>query len=927
MRILGKLIVAGLLLLAFCADAQQVTITGRVIDAKTLEPIPFAHIFIVNTAIGSAAGADGNFTFQCDNLGTADAVISSVGYDPYKKHIVFGEGPLNLGTIKLKTSETILDEVVVKSSRDKAWEKNLKKFKATFLGRDEFAQECIIQNPWVIDIQNDESTHTLTAKSLAPIIVINNALGYMVKFSLKRFASSTSGYSIEGDTYFMLLAPPNPKEGERWEKNRETVYKRSLTNLLRSIVTHQIEGQGFALYTELAGGGGAFTRMSRFSENLGKKIQLADTNKLSTSQGNDKFLVTLPGRLETHYLNGGSTKRVYQDIINPISWIELKSNSVVVNSRGIPADPTAITVSGDMSEDRLSRMLPLDYIPKDLRVTPQHKQAVEILPSLYERIYVHTDRPYYYPGEQLWFKGYINYQTPSFRDSLSNTVYIDLITPTKEIVASKVLQADTGRFVGEVRLPSTLPAGTYNIRAYTNLQRNFGDSTLYVKPIPIVELKDMIERVAAQPTSSEELTITTTKEKYKTREKIEVTVNVTDEEGTALLGDLSMSVTDIKQVSPIVTSEDIVQRYPITSVPAFNTRVGKRPFVVEHGITVKGRFLDNAGKPVRTSLNVIQLKPRDLVLVESDADGYFTINHLAIYDSTRFLVSPLDKRLKGKAVLIENEKPSIYYKDLKSPLKIQATTSVQRDLTYVKDSETRLLDEVEIRGAKVHEEFTPEFRVKRSYGKADYVVNARDITTGYNDMLMALQGRFPGLIIRQAANQGEAIHWVVYVARNGVGSFVLGPQEVLVTVNDAIMSGTPESVLSMIHPSQVETVELRTRTNVLYGNVSNGGVLSVYLKKGESIGDTKTPTMGTVKATGYTFVESFSGPDYDSEQNDQPDFRSLIHWTPIVPVNSKGVATVSFFAADLETTYQIEVEGITSEGRPVKAIKTISVGN
>jgi len=918
-----------LTLAALVSHSQSVTISGRVVDATTLEPIPLASVYIVNTSIGTSADTEGNFSFQADNIAGGDIVISFLGYDTFRKRLVLGNEPINLGAVRLKPSETVLDEIVVKASRDKAWEKDLKKFSSVFLGKDAFADECTIQNPWVIDIENTKST--LTAKSLSPIVIVNNALGYLVKFSLKRLVSNTQGYSIEGDAYFLALAPQTPQDEDRWTKNRNAVYSRSVTNLFRSIVNKTSYGDGFVLYSEISGGGGSFTRMSRFSENLGKKLQLADTNKLVKKQpGTDKFIISIPGRIEVHYLNEGSRIKVYQDIIYPVSWITAESNSVVVNANGFPTDPTAVTVSGAMSEDRLSRMLPIDYRPNERLTKRQQQQVKSTLPFVYEKIYVHTDKPFYHPGEQLWFKGYVNYQSPLLRDSLSQTVYVDLISPAKKIIQSKVLQLDSGRFIGEIDIPGAVDAGTYNVRAYTNLQRNFGDSTLYLKPIGIVDIQRSIEPVAVQATPLNEINITTSKEKYKLREKIEVSISLTDKEGQPLPGDLSMSVTDITQVPPIRTSADITQVYPIIDAPNIDPTLVKSPFIVEHGITIRGRFTDNDGKPMKASLNVIQLNPQRVEFVQSDYNGDFVVNNLMIYDSARFSITSTDKKGKtfGKATILDNERARIYHKELLTPIVLSKDRQVARVYARGNDS-AKVLQQVEIRGSRVPEEYTAEYRIKRPYGRPDFILNSKDFTTGYSDMLTALRGRFPGLIIRQAGNPNSAsadgiMRWVVYLQRNERGSILRGPQEVLVTVDDAIMAGTPESVLGMIHPDQVESVELRSRANVLYGNVSNGGILAIYLKKGASIVGREPKPINTVKATGYTFAPNFTGPDYDHEPSKTPDYRSLIHWAPVIPM-SNGVAKISFFAADLPTTYQIEIEGVTSEGKPVRAVRTVVV--
>jgi hypothetical protein len=907
--------------------AQQTIISGRVIDSQTLEPIPFAHVFIVNTSFGTATNDDGNFRLVSDNYGEADLVLSFVGYETYRKHIVYSGEALNLGIIRLKVSNTQLDEVVVKASRDSQWEKDLKKFKGIFLGKDAFASECTIDNPWVIDLQNDEATHTFSAKSVAPITVTNKALGYKLTFTLKKMISNADSYSIEGDSYFTPLQATTLKEREKWEANREMVYRHSLTNLLRSMVNHNINTEGFTLYSEMPGQSGSFTRMSRFGDNFGKKIQFADTTKLVQQQGPDKFIVSFKGRLEAHYRNERARVKTYQDVSYAVTWLSLGSNSVVVNSQGIPTNPTAIIVSGAMSDDRVARMLPLDYTPKGTDNNKQQQKVVETLPYLYEQIYVHTDKPYYYAGEELWFKGYVNYHTPSFRDSLSRTVYIDLITPEKKILVSKTLRIDSGRFSGQLQIPVGIDAGTYNLRAYTNLQRNFGDSTLYVKPIPLVELKDMVEHVPADQLNQDGITVTTSKNTYKLREKIEVDIKLTNEEGQPMYGDLSMSVTDMKQVSPIHPSQNITDRYPIKEVPPINPTAKKTPFTVEYGITLAGQFLNAAGKPARALVNVVQFQPKDLVLTESDDNGRFVVNHLTIYDSARFSITGSDKkgRSYGKAVLVDLEKAPVIYKKLPDSLRLASTAVAQRDVTrFSKDA--HVLKEVEIRGKKTPDEYTADFRVRRPYGKPNFVLTEKDFYGNvYPNVIMMIQGRFPGLAVRQVVNPGEDNRWWVYLIRNERSS-MQNVKEVVITVNDVFLYGTPEQILMMLNPSNIQSIELKTSISVLYGMVSNQGILAIYLKDGSSISmDTKT--IGTVKATGYNSSPVFSSPDYETESSTRPDYRSLIYWNPILPISSNGTAKVSFFSADLNTTYRIEIEGVNSEGKPVRVVKMIEVVN
>lgn len=72
----------------------------------------------------------------------------------------------------------------------------------------------------------------------------------------------------------------------------------------------------------------------------------------------------------------------------------------------------------------------------------------------------------------------------------------------------------------------------------------------------------------------------------------------------------------------------------------------------------------------------------------------------------------------------------------------------------------------------------------------------------------------------------------------------------------------------------------------------------------------------------------FRSPQYDrqSDDLDRADYRSTIYWNPRL-VTESGSGAIIFFAADLETIYRIEVEGLTKNGRPVRAVKYITVRN
>src|SRR6187551_2967162 len=58
--------------------AQTGILSGRVIDSKTTEPLPFANVFINNTTIGAATDVNGNFQLKNIPVGSSEVVYSFV---------------------------------------------------------------------------------------------------------------------------------------------------------------------------------------------------------------------------------------------------------------------------------------------------------------------------------------------------------------------------------------------------------------------------------------------------------------------------------------------------------------------------------------------------------------------------------------------------------------------------------------------------------------------------------------------------------------------------------------------------------------------------------------------------------------------------------------------------------------------------------
>jgi hypothetical protein len=122
-----------------------------------------------------------------------------------------------------------------------------------------------------------------------------------------------------------------------------------------------------------------------------------------------------------------------------------------------------------------------------------------------EKVYLHTDKPYYTVGDTIWFKAYVtsDIHMPSI---ISKVVYVDVISSKDSIVQSLKVQIGANSVgFGNVALTEPLyKQDNYHLRAYTNWMRNDDPAYFFNKTIAVGSLnKKMITSIAFSSTSTE----------------------------------------------------------------------------------------------------------------------------------------------------------------------------------------------------------------------------------------------------------------------------------------------------------------------------------------------------------------------------------------------------------------------------------------
>jgi hypothetical protein len=120
--------------------------------------------------------------------------------------------------------------------------------------------------------------------------------------------------------------------------------------------------------------------------------------------------------------------------------------------------------------------------------------------TLHEKVFVHTDKTTYLPGEILWFKIYCVDASTLKPLDLSKVVYVDILDNSQNPLVQAKVAIKNGSGSGSLYIPVTVNNGNYKLRAYTNWMKNFSPAFYFEKTITLINpLKspDAVTPVAA----------------------------------------------------------------------------------------------------------------------------------------------------------------------------------------------------------------------------------------------------------------------------------------------------------------------------------------------------------------------------------------------------------------------------------------------
>ena len=335
----------------------QFTMTGKVVDSTTKEPLFGASVFAQNTTSGTTTNREGEFSLSLKS-GGYELIVSYTGYQ--SKEIRISNNDNNPLQIEMTKAEKAMEEVVIRSSNEvkDGWDKYGKFFLENFIGSTPNAQQCTLQNPEVVHFYYYKKSEKLKVLATEPIVISNMALGYNLRYQLDSFMYyyKTQVSSYRGYCFFSEI-DSNFAQQRIWSANRKKAYDGSKLQFMRSYYDSTLNEDGY----EIA------LLDSAYDKRFDAIRNPYDTTYYGVYDSTREVEVYYPRKISITYKKKPEVEYLKKfklplNVGSQISYIDLL-DAIEIKENGYFYDQKDWVSQGYWSWKNLADLLPYDYIP------------------------------------------------------------------------------------------------------------------------------------------------------------------------------------------------------------------------------------------------------------------------------------------------------------------------------------------------------------------------------------------------------------------------------------------------------------------------------------------------------------------------------------------------------------------------------------
>ncbi len=535
-------------MLLHVGNAQDIEISGKVIDAESKERIPFANIALKEIYKGTASNVLGDFSFKVDSLPVI-LLITHLSFEPLEI-VVEDNTPL---IIELLPGKLLMDELVIKGKGNQEYAYNLvskafykinSQFRSNQYGKafyrqiskngDEYSELyeifydtkfslngvddwAVQEGRYALKLSTADSfiynkNFTLMVRLLTIVQPKTDDLVMPVSAEVRKdyYLSTERIMSVNNRKVARILFEKKEEvtipamEGELWID----VESYEVLKLIGSIENDKLK------FISLKGEFGSWKDYKVTCEIAFKKT---DDDKLAMDYMllgqnfdyyvNERFVNKVETRSFLSYYEyytppkrkklGGRLLRFNQrdsEILDNIGYNQLFWDENIIVKR-TPVEAEVITsfeaerAFGSIYINNKNQIVLEDYEMDNDPFIVHVKQQLKLfdLPGDREKVYIHHDKPFYVSGDLMWFSAYLVNMATNIPTNRSDVLHVDLVSPEGTLLVSRSFYIDNGVSHGQLVIPPDLEPGVYSLEAYTDWMKKFDHKQFYQEELEIIQ--------------------------------------------------------------------------------------------------------------------------------------------------------------------------------------------------------------------------------------------------------------------------------------------------------------------------------------------------------------------------------------------------------------------------------------------------------
>ncbi len=509
--------------------------------------------------------------------------------------------------------------------------------------------------------------------------------------------------------------------------------------------------------------------------------------------------------------------------------------------------------------------------------------------------------------------------------SISDIVYVELVSAEKVAVFKQKLLLKNGNANGDYFLPTTLKTGHYKLISYTAWTLNNSENHFYQKDIYIINpYLDAFENDLKSSFGQNEGFLEISKnEQYNVQGKndydglkVETDADIYKKRSKVILKlQNNLNVGNYGSYSVLVKKIDSVDVQKNNVNKSSNPTASSSAHLPEmRGELIKGTVfnLKTAELAVEQTVSLsIAGEHHVYKSTTTNSKGEFYFNLFETYDQEKALIQVVsDNRSDYKLTVI----PKVFdrYNELEFyPLKLNKNTE-----TYI--TQNSIYNQVESAYYNIKRDTLMPIRpLKSFYGKPDKVYVLDDFTR-FNSVKETFIEVVQEAAIR-SINGGY--QFLVYDYDDPFGGVFKNAKPLLLLDGIQIQD---ENILVNYLPESIESVSL-VKGIYSIGSTTYNGIIDVKSKKytDQNLSGSYLQHMDIKKPESQKI---YFKQNYTIDQNRIPDYRTQLLWQPDVELKSNE-KEIDFYTSDVTGYYIVEINGLTHDGKLIYLNEIFKVTN